>query len=307
MDSPPLYFPLELGKLAQLFVKQTIRLIMIPQEDLELALAIEESLKAERLRKERLRAEVIRAQEEASQATIQRILREEAEQTDAQRKQEEERASQAAIQRMLQEDVVPQAQLRAFALHRAPATPPRPPVNLQILEKLETLVTGRLAELFSKPHNIHLHTVELGQICRTHFLTADNSRPFSNPGELMAEFKKYRDEALAITPPAQLKDVQIILTAIEARGDSAIEPETQLNLMTMFVKAWGLTKHLADPLQYQKDILNVLEHNRTTKGGCDAGICARLILPYTTFFFLEMKTASLPPGHKLNIKLSVFS
>jgi len=158
-------------------------------------------------------------------------------------------------------------------------------------EKLELLVIGRLQEIFGQPNDIHRYTRELGQICRDNFLAIDEKNNFTKPGELLEKFKALRAELFECNvPAAKVNGVRLILESIEKQGEAHIEPETGINMMSLFVKTWDLAKNSEYQEQYQQNVINVLAHNKIAGGGCDAGIAARLIQPYTAFLlYAEMK------------------
>jgi len=157
-------------------------------------------------------------------------------------------------------------------------------------EKLGLLVTGRLQEIFGQPNDIHQYTRELGQICRDNFLAIDEKNNFTKAGELLEKFKVFRSELFECNIlPNKVNGVRLILDSIENKGEAHIEPETGINMMSLFVKTWDLAKNSGYRKQYQQDVINVLVHNKITGGGCDAGIAARLIQLYTAFLYAEMK------------------
>ena len=178
------------------------------------------------------------------------------------------------------------------------------PRAVEQCERLEQLVTGRLQEIFSQTANIHQYAEELGQICRDNFLAIDQENNFIKADELLAAFKAARSELFDLTKVSQVQAVRLVLQSIEEKGEAYIEPETGINMMSLFVKIWNLAKNSNYQKQYQQDVINVLAHNKAAGGGCEAGITARLIQPYTAFFYAEMKTRL---GKRTKISLSTLS
>ena len=64
-----------------------------------------------------------------------------------------------------------------------------------------------------------------------------------------------------------------------------------MNMMSLLVKSWALVEKSGIE-QNKGFIIHNLKHNVEAQGGCDAGIAARLVQPYTTLLNLAMQNAS---------------
>jgi hypothetical protein len=171
-------------------------------------------------------------------------------------------------------------------------------------KQLGLLVAGRLQEIFAQPTDIHQYTRELGKICRDSFLAIDEESNFPQPSVLLERFNTFRSELLGLTAVGQVQTVRLALQSIEARGATGVETETGINMMSLFVRTWDLARGVECQAEYQQAVINVLAHNKKAGGGCDAGIAARLIQPYTAFFYTEMQRRL---GQKTKISFSVLS
>lgn len=135
---------------------------------------------------------------------------------------------------------------------------------------------NELAPLFQTDNDVHCHTRTIGARCR------DILYPIEQSYALIENFISLEQVIDEIHHhPACDANVKAILATIKAKGNS-IEPETGLNISTLLQKTWSLLKiaHYSDA---EGVVIDVLRHNLLTKGGCLAGISARLVLPYALF------------------------
>jgi hypothetical protein len=79
-----------------------------------------------------------------------------------------------------------------------------------------------------------------------------------------------------------IKQLTQVLNTIKKQGAS-IEPETQANIPTLLRRTWHLAK-MAPYSNSRECVIENLIHNISAGGGCPAGISARLIQPYLSFF-----------------------
>ncbi len=153
--------------------------------------------------------------------------------------------------------------------------------------------TTRIAAISLQAVDIHTHTGELGVLCKP-FLAMDERYGLSFRDDIQSAFNRVRSEIeqrLAHESPADQATVRGVLGSIAARGPSVLEPETQLNSMSLLVKSWGLADKLGQD-NLRQLIVDNLKHNIQAQGGCDAGIAARLVQPYTVLCMMHLKQAS---------------
>ncbi len=151
-------------------------------------------------------------------------------------------------------------------------------------------VIQKIAFMAAQEVDIHLHSRALGAFCRENFIPMDTQYQLSFFGDIQAEFNRIRPAIEAIALAVDKVAVQTVLNTIAAKP-GVIEPETGMNMMSLLVKSWALVEKSG--LEENKGfIIHNLQHNLEAKGGCDAGIAARLVQPYTTLLHLAMQNAS---------------
>lgn len=138
-------------------------------------------------------------------------------------------------------------------------------------------VVGQVNGLCEQVVDIHSHTRKLGDLGRecmrreNLFIEQLNEvyEPINTPmATLMADI-------LAKCPQPQKANVATVLTTIS--NMAANEGETGLNAQYLLQRAWALRNTYSNGAQ---QIMDNLDHNMITKGGCPAGIAARLVQPY---------------------------
>lgn len=157
------------------------------------------------------------------------------------------------------------------------------------IARLEPVIQ-QIAFIAAQEDDIHLHSRTLGAFCRENFVPMDVKYQLSFFGDIQAEFNRIRPAIEAIASAADKVAVQTVLNAIAAKP-GVIEAETGMNMMSLLVKSWALVEKSG--MEENKGfIIHNLNHNIEAQGGCDAGIAARLVQPYTTLLNLAMQNAS---------------
>jgi hypothetical protein len=146
----------------------------------------------------------------------------------------------------------------------------------QDMEILKTRIET-LSGLFAQEVDIHTHTRQIGPHYQ-HFNVIDQKYNLSSRTQPLEVVIK---EILARCPEACKKNITTVLNTI--RATTRADNETQANLQELLIRTWSLVN---TPNNYSNafDILiQNLDHNIATGGGCVPGIAARLIQPYTHF------------------------
>ena len=140
------------------------------------------------------------------------------------------------------------------------------------LERIETTLF-ELEPIFKLSDNIHKHTGKIGASCRAlHDIECSLNLPEISLDTVISEIKELSKND---------NSVQLVLSKIKEQG-IAIERETGLNLQTLLKSTWQLAK-IANYSNAEELVIDNLKQNILTKGGCAAGISARLVLPYLHF------------------------
>ena len=163
-------------------------------------------------------------------------------------------------------------------------------IKAKLIEELQTLNTV-LAELFDKDVDIHTHTRIIGQHYRK-FYQAEQTYHLSSNNQTVDTVIQ---EILEKCPDSQKANVNRVLNTIKATA--APDAETGVNLPELLIRTWSFVKKSHIYTNCVELIINNLDHNIITGGGCFPGIAARLIQPYTSFV-LYMLTLSHTQNHQ---------
>ena len=164
------------------------------------------------------------------------------------------------------------------------------------LQQAIAALDGQMQQEYDKATDIHGSTGLLGRLCNEHFVFLDNKCSITQPiiDSQNINFETVAREIEELTQQKhrdKLANIQRVLESI--RTSSGIEPETGLCIKNLLVSTWALIKH---PLMYCSNVKDLvidnLNHNIETGGGCLAGISARLTQPYSSFIKLILEEAN---------------
>lgn len=152
--------------------------------------------------------------------------------------------------------------------------------------------------IYAVPEDIHKYTAYLGAQCKQIFLRLDDKYHLAQAGD----FETIAREITALS--GNDASVITVLGSIRAAG-STVDRETGLNIRDLLVRTWGLASHPLAPQKITTDehpgiqinarqvVVENLQHNKKTGGGCLPGISARLTQPYCTFMTIILEQAML--------------
>jgi hypothetical protein len=146
---------------------------------------------------------------------------------------------------------------------------------MQALKSARTIL-DKLGPVFGAADNVHAHTRTIGQLAKE-LLTIDNAYQFSSIAGV--QFETVAAEILARS--GKDPHVAVVLNNIRANG-TKLDHETGLNIQEQLIRTWTLAKtvNYAEPREM---VIDNLQHNIETGGGCLPGISARLVQPYALF------------------------
>lgn len=150
-----------------------------------------------------------------------------------------------------------------------------------------------MAQLYAQRVDIHTHTTTLGK-AGEYFKLLDQLYKINRADvplqTVCNEIRQFCDNDV---------NVGRALDSIILFKDQ-IEGETKQNGADLLIRVWELSKKFTTLLGIQNAqtlIIDNLKHNRETGGGCYAGICARLIQPYSVFLMEELRRRAFPEAN----------
>lgn len=150
-------------------------------------------------------------------------------------------------------------------------------------------VMNSLKSHFEAAENIHWHTKNIGRLCREIFLAADDELSFSEPYAM--PIVETASEIMIYCGGDD--DVSRVLQTI-IQNQQTIDPETGLNPAVILIRAWALTRNpFIEYPGLQDVIVYNLKHNILAGGGCVAGICARLVHPFSAAVWIALNNIEL--------------
>ena len=143
--------------------------------------------------------------------------------------------------------------------------------------------------VFAEAVDIHQRTRIIGDYYKS-FTMIDAQYKLSNTTQSL---ESVIQQILSRCPDALKKNITTVLNTI--RNTPGVDNETQANLQTLLIKTWSLVNMPKNHSNAFDLLIQNLDHNIATGGGCVPGIAARLIQPYTHFVLkmLENKAADI--------------
>jgi len=144
-----------------------------------------------------------------------------------------------------------------------------------------------MSAIFRLDDDIHKHTKALGEACRKTLYPMMEKYKICNAQSLdsvctqILAYSGYDD------------DVKKVLNTVKANQRNT-EKETQLNVAKLLTETWSLALNHKE-VNAKQLVIDNLKHNYLAKGGCLAGISARLIQPFGYFILNSLDSMRAAP------------
>jgi hypothetical protein len=154
-------------------------------------------------------------------------------------------------------------------------------------QQIETLKTSLdiLTQMFETEIDIHTYTRQIGAVY-PQFYAADRTHNLSTNTQKLEEVIQ---AILQRCPATQKNSVTTVLNTI--RATTGADNETCANLQELLIRTWSLVNNSNNYKNAFQVLMDNLDHNIATGGGCVPGIAARLIQPYIHFVLHMLRQA----------------